>query len=183
MTPIPRPALGTDETVLWQGKPKKSAFIATKSLSLLPIAALWLAFDLTFIASSFSDESAPLFLLVPFFALHLLPVWLWLGSLLTAKRRYKNTFYYLTNRRVIIREGVFSPREVSLYYKDLRITTARVGILDRPFHVGDIVFHTGTYTHGRYGRRESLYSFEELEDHEAVYERLQRILSDAQSDA
>ena len=179
MTPMPRPALGVDETVLWQGKPKKSAFIATKSLSLFPIAIVWLAFDLGFIGSLFPDsEDASLFFLLPFFLLHLTPVWLWLASLLTANRRYQNTAYYVTDRRLIIRHGALAVNEISLHYKDLRTVTTHVGLLDKPFRVGDVCFYTGLHTRTRYGTRETVYTFEELEDYEAVYARIQRILLD-----
>ena len=34
----PGPALAAGEYVIWKGKPKKSAYIADKALSLLPIA-------------------------------------------------------------------------------------------------------------------------------------------------
>ena len=45
------PVLSANESILWRGKPKKSAFIATKSLTMLPIAVVWLMFDLNFIRS------------------------------------------------------------------------------------------------------------------------------------
>ena len=45
----PGPALAAGEYVIWKGKPKKSAYIADKALSLLPIAVFWAIFDLNFL--------------------------------------------------------------------------------------------------------------------------------------
>jgi hypothetical protein len=45
----PAPAMAAGEYVIWKGKPKKSAYIADKALSMLPIAIFWLIFDLNFL--------------------------------------------------------------------------------------------------------------------------------------
>ena len=113
------PALAAGEAILWRGKPKRGAFIATKSLTLLPIAVIWLILDLSIIGGVFQSGDM-LFFMIPFFALHLMPVWIWLGSTLTAGKRWNNTNYYVTNRRIIIQGGFFAVNETSLFYKDLR---------------------------------------------------------------
>ena len=38
----PYPVLAAGEAILWRGKPKRGAFIATKSLTMLPIAVVWI---------------------------------------------------------------------------------------------------------------------------------------------
>ena len=45
------PRLAAGEAILWRGKPKKSAFIASRSLTLMPIAVVWLILDLGFISN------------------------------------------------------------------------------------------------------------------------------------
>ena len=45
----PAPAMAAGEYVIWKGKPKKSAYIADKALSMLPIAVIWLIFDLNLV--------------------------------------------------------------------------------------------------------------------------------------
>ena len=67
--------LGEGEEVLWEGKSKKGAFIATKSLTMFPIAIIWLMLDLSFIVPSIM-EGEMLFFIIPFFTLHLMPVWI-----------------------------------------------------------------------------------------------------------
>ena len=43
--------LVSDESIIWNGKPKKSAYIINKVITMLPIALIWLIFDSTFIIS------------------------------------------------------------------------------------------------------------------------------------
>ena len=172
------PALAAGEAVLWRGKPKRSAFIATKSLTMLPIAIVWLCFDSAFIAAAFSGDG-PWFL-IPFMLLHLAPVWIWLGSMLTAGKRWKNTNYYVTNRRIIIQGGFLAVNETSLFYKDLRNAQLRIGLLDHLFHTGGIVFDSGMILHNN--KQQKGPSLENLEDPKSVYDRIQKIILDIQTD-
>lgn len=172
------PVLTAGESILWRGKPKRGAFIATKSLSLLPIAVIWLCLDLKGIKVAFSSGNMMGFL-IPFFALHLMPVWIWLANVITAGRRWKNTNYYVTNRRIILQGGFFAVNETSLYYKDLRNARLRIGLLDKLFHTGDIVFDDGITVDNKQNRG---HVFEDLEDAEAVYRRVQKVILDIQTD-
>lgn len=81
------------EEIIWRGKPKKSAFIINKALTMMPFALIWLMFDGAFLAVAFSNEMPKemLFFIIPFFAFHLMPVWIWLSNVLTAKKRWDNT--------------------------------------------------------------------------------------------
>ena len=172
------PTLAAGETILWRGKPKKSAFIASKSLTLMPIAIVWLCFDSVLISSAFSG--GPWFL-IPFMLLHLMPVWLWLGSMITAGRRWENTNYYVTNRRIIIQGGFLAVNETTLFYKDLRNARVRIDLLDKLFHTGDVVFDNGIY-YGNSRSQNRLPHLEDLEDPYQVYERIQKIILDIQTD-
>jgi len=173
------PALAAGEAILWRGKPRRGAFIAAKSLTLLPIAVIWLILDLNFIGTAFQSGDM-LYFMIPFFALHLMPVWIWLGSTLTAGRRWKNTNYYVTNRRIIIQSGFFAINETSLFYKDLRNAQLRIGLLDHLFHTGNIVFDSGVIMH--YNKQQKGPSLENLENPQEVYERIQKIILDIQTD-
>ena len=174
------PMLAAGESILWRGKPKKNAFITSKSLTLLPIAIVWLILDLSFLIPAIA-EGEMLFFLIPFFALHMMPVWLWLGSMLTAGKRWKNTNYYVTNRRIIIQDGFWSVNENSLFYKDLRSAQVRIGLLDKLFHTGDILFDDGMIT-TRDSRHATFPVMEDLENPHTVYNRIQKIILDMQTD-
>ena len=43
--------------------------------------------------------------LVLFFAFHLMPVWIWLGNVLTANKKWKNTKIYVTDKKINIQTG------------------------------------------------------------------------------
>lgn len=172
-----RPVLAPGETFLWEGKPQKKGFIATKSLSLLPIAVIWLALDISFIGGAMGNGANGIF--IPFFALHLMPVWIWLFNVLTAGKRWKNTTYYVTNRRIIFQSGVIAPNETVLYYKDIQNVNMRIGILDKIFHTGDILFDCGA----RNSKGNVIYlSFEDLAEPRSVFQRIQKIILDIQTD-
>lgn len=177
---LPHPMLAAGEAILWKGKPKRSAFIASKSLTLLPIAVIWLILDLQFLIPTIASGEM-LFFIIPFFALHLAPVWIWLGSTLTAGKRWRNTNYYVTNRRIIIQDGFWSVNENSLFYKDLRNAQVRIGLLDKLFHTGDILIDDGMIA-TRNTRHPVVPTLEDLEDPHGVYNRIQKIILDMQTD-
>lgn len=172
------PMLAAGEAVLWRGKPKRGAFIATKSLTMMPIAIVWLCFDLTFIGEIVGSGSGMWFM-IPFFALHLMPVWIWLGNVLTAGRRWKNTNYYVTNRRIIIQGGFLAVNEQSLFYKDIHNAQVRIGLLDKIFGTGDILLDTGAVNSKGHIHFTML---EDLENPHEVYHRIQKIILDMQTD-
>lgn len=76
--------LNDDEKVLWRGKPNAKSYVLAAMLKMLPIAIIWLIFDGAFIVGisiGMSHGQIPLSLLgfiIPFFLLHLMPVWMWI---------------------------------------------------------------------------------------------------------
>ncbi len=134
--------LDTDESVLLRTKPKKGAYIFNAFMQMLPIALLWLIFDGVFIfAMVFNADKMPWFIwliVVPFFAVHLTPVWIWLGGIIKASAGHKNIEYVFTEKRIIIRKGLVGIDFVNIYYSDIKGVNLRVGIIDRMFKVGDI---------------------------------------------
>ena len=175
-----RPPVVPGENILLELKPKKNAFILNKVLAMMPIALIWLAFDSTFLFAAFSGNMGGMsWFLIPFFALHLMPVWIWLGNVITANRRWKNTVYYVTDRRVIIQTGFLDRELQTLYYKEIRDVNLRVGLLDKLLKVGDIHFDIGQFT--TKGRAVTK-AFLDVEDPHEVYTRIQKIVMDIQTD-
>ena len=74
------------EKILWRGKPKKLSYVLYKCIKLIPIAIIWGAIDFGVLFTIFKDGAGQgiVFFLVPFFAIHLLPVWLCIGSIVKA---------------------------------------------------------------------------------------------------
>lgn len=165
--------LNNGEIVILSEKPQKTAFIMKNSLKMLPIAVIWFAIDFGFISASV-QEGEMLWFLIPFFTLHLMPVWIWLANAVTANRRWKNTRYFVTNKRIIIQSGFFAINEVSLFYKDLHNAQLNIGLLGKLFHTGSIIFDAGV--------KENNFVFEDLENCEQIYSRVQKIILDIQTD-
>ncbi len=140
-----------DENVLWREKPKKSAFIWSKILTMLPFALLWILFDGFFIFmlihnNIFSQLGIVFtFVIVIFFLIHLTPFWIWLYNVITASIQHKNIEYAFTTKRIIIRYGIFVDLK-NVYYMDIQSVNVKVGLVDRILKVGDIYIKTTNET-------------------------------------
>ena len=178
VTSVNRPVLMAGERILWNGKPKKSAFICEKSLTMLPFAVIWLFLDLNVISDIFQVDRMQLFFLA-FFALHLMPVWIWLGSAISAPRRWKNTCYYVTNRRIIIQGGFLAVNEKSLFFKEIRSVQNKVSLFDKLFGTGSILFNAEMLSNNN---KSTPSSFQYLENASEIYERVQRTVLDIQTE-
>lgn len=130
------------ETIVWQGKPQKKAFVLNNVLKMLPLAIVWLAFDAFFIAmvaTNFEELPTPIIpMLCVFFLMHLAPVWIWVYRCVTASKRHKNTEYAFTDQRIIIRKGAIAVDIKSIEYKDVVAVNLRYGLIDKLVNVGDI---------------------------------------------
>lgn len=162
------------EEVIWSGKPKKSAFIINKVLTMLPIAIIWLLFDSGFIIAFLSSgETGMLWFIVPFFALHLMPVWIWLSNVLTANKKWKNTEYAITDKRIIISSGFIGMDYQSIYYKDIENVHLKISVIDKILKVGDIYFDTTDKVKS---------AFLDVENAYEIYPKLQKVVLDIQTD-
>lgn len=172
------------EKVLWSAKPKKSAFIINKILVMMPFALMWLLFDSMFIIPiSKSEEIVDmLFYIIPFFAIHLMPVWIWLGNCLTANKRWKNTKYYITDKRIIIQTGIVGASYETIYYKDIKNINLKIGVIDKILGVGDIYIDTGAVMTTKNGTRSVNSIILDIENPYEIYPKLQKIVLDIQAD-
>ena len=167
------PVLAAGEYVIWKGKPKNSAYIADKALSMLPIAVLWLFFDLQFLRMT-ADLTVLLFLLV-----HMFPVWLWIGNAVTSVLQWNNEDYFVTNKRIIIRKGVFKPARQSVFLRDVHTIQVHYGLLDRMFGSGDIYINYAVHRHGKH-RSTSGYFLLNLAEPQALHDRIELLAMDAE---
>lgn len=163
----PMPTMASGEHILWRGKPSKRAYVADKALAMLPIAVIWTIFDLNFLRLSGGNG----FLLM-FLAVHMLPVWLWLGSAVTSVIQWRNEDYYLTNKRVIIRRGIFRQESQSVFLRDVHSIRTHYGLLDRLFGSGDIYINYSVHGHCKH-RRTSGYFLMNLAEPEQLRERIE----------
>lgn len=163
------------EKVLWDSKPKKNAYILNQILTMMPFALIWLLFDSVFIIAFLATGQLQeaLFIVIPFFAIHLMPVWIWLANALTANKKWTNTVYYITDRRIIIQSGLIGIDYKTIYFKDIKDVTLNIGFVDKLLGVGDIHFSLN-------GSRTS--SFLDIKNPYEVYPKIQKIVLDMQTD-
>ena len=175
-----RTPLVEGEKVIWDAKPKKSAFIINQILIMMPFALLWLGFDSIFIFALLAADELPkqiLFFVIPFFAIHLMPVWIWLGNVISANRKWVNTVYYVTDKRIIIQSGFIGIDYTTIYFKDITNVSLKVGAIDKLLGVGDIHFDLKPSSGGA-----RVNSFLDIKNPYAIYPKLQKIVLDIQTD-
>lgn len=169
-------ALSDDETILWKAKPKKSSFMLNSIFKFLPLALIWLGFDTFFIILMVDViPSVPWFVIiffVIFFIVHLIPVWVWIGSVVSASRRLKLEEYAFTDRRILIKRGFVGANLHSVSYSSLNSVNLRIGIIERMCKVGDIYIVANN----------EKYILEDISDPYFIYEKLQKIASDIKTD-
>ena len=130
-----------------------------------------------------------LFFIIPFFLLHLAPVWIWLWNVITASKRWEHTKYYVTDKRIIIKNGFVAENYQTIYYKDIRNVFLNIGIIDKMLGVGDIHFDLIGYgplslmnNYTTTNRNTAGACFLDIEDYHELYARLQKIVLDIQTD-
>ena len=168
--------LAEGETVLWEGKPKKSAFILNKILTQMPIALIWLAFDgfiIAMVAKADNLNSHMIMFLVVFFAFHLMPVWIWLSSILTAGKKWQNARYIVTDRRVITQNGFVGMDYNTAFYKEIKNVRLQIQVTDKLLGVGDVYIDTA-------GKKSLV--FYDIVNPQYVYRKLQKTVMDIQTD-
>lgn len=186
--PIETNPLVSGEKELWSGKPKKKAFVLNQIIGMAPIAIIWLLIDGGFImgfTSGMKEEgemAGMLLFLIPFFALHLMPVWIWLYQVLTANKKWQNTKYYVTDKRIIIQNGLFAANFQSIYYKDIKNVNLHVGLIDKMLGVGDIRFDMGYNIHSNKNGMNINAAILDIENPMDIYPRIQKIVMDIQTD-
>lgn len=178
--------VGKDETVLWTGVPNRKAFLWRSAFNLLlPIAIIWSCFDIPLIVSQIRELRAgedPIgWFLIPFFLLHMLPIWTYLVLLFTSFVRYKNTGYVITNKSVYTSGGVFALNSQVKPLAKLSTVTISRGLIDKRCKVGSVVLNDDTTTNGgsvnRYSANSQTLLF--LPDYEEVF----ALIRDAQERA
>lgn len=162
-----------NEMILWSGKPNKSVFIKEQIFTpLLFFALVWLIVDAGFIFGFFGfskiDISAGF--VIPFFILHLFPVWLYLFKVLFAFKRWKNTEYMVTDQAVYSLNGVFSTNCQRKTFQEINNISVHQGIIDKKHNVGDVYIVTGVRTNGNGNITTIGINIVDIEDYMKVYQ-------------
>ena len=138
--------VGSNEKILWKGKPNKRCFILEGIFNpMLPFALAWFLLDslfiTTFIGGAATSGAPAVFSIFPliFFLIHLMPVWIYLGGVIFVFRRYQHTEYIVTDKGVYISGGLFSYTCNMKPFTELARVNIHRGIIDQIIGVGDVV--------------------------------------------
>ena len=181
--------IGKGEKILYAGKPDRKCFIFESVFNpLLPFAALWGLFDMFFIGAAFSSDKADeaAFFIVPFMALHLMPVWIYLGGALLSFRRYRNKAYIVTDKGIYASGGIFGRTYKSKPFAELSHVDLHRGIFDQWFGVGDIITTSAQANPATLnGRRTSTnagISIDSIANYAEVYKLVKQLQEDIYTD-
>jgi membrane protein YdbS with pleckstrin-like domain len=128
--------LDDDEIILWQEKPYFLLFVFNFQHLLVGFGALFLYLIFGSNQLPALNDIALFILLVYFFA----PI-IYLAAV------YPNTFYAITNRRVMLRGGFFGVDYSSIDYDSIQTASVNVNPLEKIFRVGTIQIYSGQRNH------------------------------------
>lgn len=137
----------TDEDFIWIGEPMFIPFLCT-GIPFLIIGLLWGAIDyFGFIQHMGRMKSGPeLGFIIPFFALHLFPFWASILNMFRLILVHKNTFYAITNKRVMMRSGFWGIDFNAVDYDKISDIQVTVNPLENMLGVGTIHISAGKVT-------------------------------------
>ena len=169
--------VGTDETILYEGKPDKRCFIFESIFNpLLPVATIWLLIDAGFLGVAMG--SAQLFM-IPFMLFHMMPVWIYLAGVIFSFKKYKNTYYIVTDHAVYISSGIFTMNLETKTFAELSHVNLHRGIFDQMFQVGDIRITTNQLTRKN---MPAVLSINSISNYAEVYQLVKKLQKDIYSD-
>lgn len=169
--------VGTSETIFYEGKPDKKCFIMESILNpLLPVAIVWAIFDLGFLSFGAGSMS---FVMVPFMLFHMMPVWIYLFGVVFSFRKYKNTYYIVTDHAVYVSSGIFTMNLETKTFAELSRVNLHRGVFDQMFGVGDIQITTNQYTKKN---TPALLNINSIANYTEVYQLVKKLQRDVYSD-
>lgn len=133
-----------DEQFYWIGKPNFTAFVLG-GIPFLIIGLIWGSFDYFFIAqfSKAENGTGMMKFVIPFMALHLFPFWASILNIIRLVLVHKNTYYAVTNKRLMMRSGFWGIDFVSLDYDKIADIEVRVNPIENLLGVGTIQAFSG----------------------------------------
>lgn len=173
--------VGEEEKIMWEGRPSKKCFIFESIFNpLLPISLVWAFIDLFAIGNFSKFGSGGMgFFYIPFFLLHLMPVWLYLFGVIFMLRRYKNTYYIVTDRGMYLSEGMFSKKYDMKPFAELSHVNLKRGIFDQMLNCGDVEATTSQMN--RNGIPVSI-TFKSISNYDEVYKIVKKLQIDIYTD-
>ena len=174
--------VGEQEKILYEGKPDKKCFIFESIFNpLMPFAILWAILDFGIIGGAFFSmkESGFMYFIIPLMLIHLMPVWIYLAGVVFTLRKYKNTYYIVTDNAIYVSGGVFAKTYNQKPFAELSHVDLHRGIFDQKFNVGDIITTSSQHTPNNASASISICS---ISNYMEVYNLVKKLQKDIYTD-
>ncbi|MCL2049710.1 MAG: hypothetical protein FWG87_13405 [Defluviitaleaceae bacterium] len=135
------------EKILWENHPCYQAFRATKIPAILfalpftivpAIVGVVIALSVA-LASDGLGSLMPLLLIIPFFGAFQIPMIMAIAQLVTARSAWQDTYYVVTNKRVLIQSAGIVRREIkSNLISELSGVFLKIDWIDKKYDTGTI---------------------------------------------
>ena len=171
----------SNEKILYEGRPSKKCFIFESIINpLLPVAIIWGIIDFGVLGGTLVfGESGMLFFLIPFMLLHLMPVWIYLAGAILSFRKYRNTYYIVTDHAIYVSGGIFSKTYNQKPFAELSHVNLHRGIFDQMFNVGDVITTSSDFNQNN---GPDVISINSIENYTEVYNLVKKLQKDIYTD-
>ncbi len=174
-----RRILETNESVLWEGRPELLPYILDKSIPYFFAGALWMILIQYFMMTEgqllgLGDSS--LFLLLPHLLIGMIMI---VGPIIYSIISCQSTSYLATDRRILIRSGLFGEDFESIEYDEIAQTKVDVGLRDMLLtnSSGNIHLH-GKYRHAHQSAGQFVYTLWHVKNPYEVFKMVEKISRD-----
>jgi len=113
-----RSNLDPNESLLWAGKPQSGIVFRNSDIFMIPFSLIWGGFAIFWFVTALASGAAFFFAAfgIPFVLVGLMMIF---GRFFLDSYMRKNTYYGLTDKRIIIKSGIFSKSIKSLNIKTI----------------------------------------------------------------
>ena len=119
------------------------------------------------------------YVLLPFMLLHLMPVWIYLAGAVFSLKKYRNTYYIVTDHRVYVSGGIFTMNLETKTFAELSHINLHRGIFDQFFNVGDVQLTTNQFTNKG---TPAVIALNSISDYANVYRLVKKLQRDIYAD-
>lgn len=178
--------LDANESPLWQGKPDKLTYVIGQPI-LYIFALIWGVFDFGFIslflvAGPNSGMDSMGFFIIPFFAIHLMPVWIAIGGPIYRIFNWNYINYVITEKRIYIESGIIGRDVNVMEFIDIYQPSVNVGVIERLRNCGTIRLVPTAYSSRGNGRVSLSPALVNIYEPYVVYKMIKEMSLDIKSD-
>ena len=182
-----------NEKVVWEGRPHKAVTVLEAIFNpMLVVAIIWGGIDISIVgttvfalkdASGVPGQMGNFVLL--FLLIHMMPVWLYLGGVVTVFLRWRNVHFLVTTHGLYVSGGLFTFNYEMKPWTDIGHINIHQGVFDRMFSVGDIVFvcaHNSYQTSSNHNGGHHHMKIYNIPDFQQVFKMVSNLQTDVYSD-